>query len=318
MNTTLESRAPLTDEWSGILRELRFSGALCCSGRFAEPWGISGPKGQAPLFHFVHKGQCALTHQGDTWLLKAGDLAILPHGDSHTFYDGNTTQLTPLASLLPKQKKTSVHHIRLGEGPDTTRSICGIFFIEKLLTPPFWSALPPVIHIQQQELARNAWLPGMLDGLFQELEHAGPGGLLLATKMSEVVFLLALRCFLERSFSTASGWLYALQEPRLRRALHAIHTRYAQPWTLEELASQAGMSRSLFAATFKEHTGESPMSYLTSTRMRQAANMMKDGSWELKEIASHVGFRSQVGFHNAFKRTYNTTPGAFRTQLSSP
>lgn len=310
------TQAPTTDTLSGILGELRLTGALCCKGTFARPWGLRGPDADVPLFHFVYEGSCVLTQGEQEYTLEAGDLMLLPHGHGHLLYDGSCQHAVSIDALLPERGGPGVHHIAIGDGPVSMRSVCGIFFIEQRMILPFWSALPAVIHIKREELAQGGWWPGILDGLSDELEVAAPGATLMATKMSEIVFLLALRCFLSRSFAPSEGWFYALQEPRLGRAIHVIHRHYGKPWTLEQLAKKAGMSRSVFAAAFKQHTGESPISYLTITRIRQAVRMLQEGLWELKEIASMVGFRSYVGFHNAFKRIHQCTPGELREELA--
>lgn len=303
------------DPLSLMLRELRFSGALCVSGVFSAPWGLRGPDADVPLFHFVHEGQAVISLGETVHYVEPGDLVVFPRGSSHTIHDGSGKRCTPIDELLPQRKTPGVHRIALGEGPITTRTVCGIFFIDEKMMLPFWSSLPTTLHIQRDELARQGWLPGLLKSLADELESASLGATVLATKMSEVVFLLALRCYLERSATHATGWLYALQEPRLGRVMSAIHGECERHWTLAELATLAGMSRSVFSATFKQHTGESPMSYLTLIRMRQAIRLMASGRWELKEIGEKVGFHSYIGFHNAFKRMYHCTPGHYREQF---
>jgi len=312
----------LPDLLGKILEDLRFSGLLCCSGRFASPWGLQGAKAFFPLFHYIQKGHCHLLVEKEHHHLEQGDLVMFPHGTSHTLHDGSMKNIVPLNQVLPmhKQKKTRSWQrelITIGEKDFDTQTLCGIFFIDKLANIPFWQALPSVIHIKKAELAQHAWLPECLSRLFIEAGSSMPGASTMAAKMSELVFLFALRTYVTKQGNASKGWMYALQEPKLSKALWLIHTDFPNQWTLEELATQSGMSRTSFASTFKKHTGLTPIHYLTSTRIRHATRMIQSGNWELKEIAFAVGFQSIVGFHNAFKRIHKLTPGAYRKQIQT-
>lgn len=308
---------PLPDLLGRLMQDLRFSGVLCSTGQFVKPWGLSGKSVSMPLFHYIREGSCILTLNGEKRRVAQGDLVVLPRGHSHLLSDGSGLNVHDVQTLLRQRDEAGRYQVKIGEGVSSTRLICGIFTIDKQIDIPFWNSLPPIIHIQQNELQDSRWLPGMLDFLYEESAGTSQGSSLMMSKISEMIFLLALRTFLERNQHSQAGWLQAIQEPRLRRALWLIHTRYAEPWTLEQLAKDVGMSRALFASTFKKTTAESPIQYLTKVRMQQAVRMIQSSKYELKEIAYHIGFHSHVGFHNAFKRFFGVTPGAYRHQQKS-
>ncbi|WP_329234067.1 AraC family transcriptional regulator [Streptomyces sp. NBC_01460] len=129
-----------------------------------------------------------------------------------------------------------------------------------------------------------------------------------------MVFVLALRTALER-LTELSPALQALRHPGISASLVAIYRDYARPWTVETLAREAGMSRSVFSETFRALVGDTPAHHLTVRRLQQARALLSDGSVALSDIPARVGYHSNVGFHLAFRREFDTTPGAYRQAL---
>nr|WP_302477346.1 AraC family transcriptional regulator [Sphingomonas sp. ID1715] len=128
------------------------------------------------------------------------------------------------------------------------------------------------------------------------------------------MFIQAIRAHAASSGVEAAGWIGALVDPRLSRAFKAIHARVEHGWTVEDLAREAGMSRSAFAARFRDSVGLSPLDYVTRWRMFRAGALLRKGERSIAEIAIKVGYENESAFAKAFKRVTGITPGAYRRE----
>ncbi|TNE50258.1 MAG: AraC family transcriptional regulator [Deltaproteobacteria bacterium] len=310
--------SPATFDVLGLLmKSLKFQAVFCCQGDFYGAWAVEGSGSEHPIFHYVRKGPIVLTMGEESLRLDTGDLVVLPGGCGHRLGDGSSRDAVSLDEVIAGAAQVpGTYQLTIGAEGEHTGLYCGVFFVEQTFGIPGWSSLPSWLHLTQRELSHHPWLPMLLEGLSHEAGSSVPGGSFLATKMAEMVFLLAFRYHVEHAPSSEVGWAAALQEPRLSKALWLIHSAFGQPWTLAQLAKEAGLSRTLLATQFKDAMGMSPMSYLNQVRMLQARQMLMDNA-SIKEVAHRVGFASTVGFHNAFKRTFQTTPGACRNSEAS-
>jgi AraC-like DNA-binding protein len=107
------------------------------------------------------------------------------------------------------------------------------------------------------------------------------------------------------------GWVAGLRDPLLGQALAAFHDDPGAPWSLESLAAEAGMSRSAFAARFRDLLDEPPMAYVTAWRMDVAARLVRERELSLARVAERVGYQSEAAFNRAFRRAHEMTPGAY-------
>lgn len=148
--------------------------------------------------------------------------------------------------------------------------------------------------------------------LAAEARELRPGGETIITRLADVLDVQAVRTWIERDPSAQTGWLAALHDPRLGRALTLVHREPARAWSVESLASEVGMSRSGFAARFTEVVGEPAMQYVTRWRMLVALTRLSEGEESLSEIAGRLGYQSEAAFSRAFKRIIGTSPGAAR------
>ena len=135
---------------------------------------------------------------------------------------------------------------------------------------------------------------------------------IVVSRLADILFIQAIRAHAASSEAEASGWIGALTDPRLSRAFAAIHARVQHPWTVEDLAREAGMSRSAFAARFRDSVGLSPLDYVTRWRMFRAGTLLRRGDRSIAEIATKVGYENESAFAKAFKRVTGITPGAYR------
>lgn len=136
----------------------------------------------------------------------------------------------------------------------------------------------------------------------------------MLTRLTDILVVQAIRAWLQSNEALETGWLAALRDPKIGRALQAFHRAPQEGWTIARLAERAGMSRSAFAARFKQLTGEGVMQYALHWRMQLAQMDLKEGKRTLAEIAIGLGYESEAAFARAFKRIVGTSPGAYRRQ----
>lgn len=268
------------------------------------PWGFRGDQERNAILHYVRSGECAITMPGSSRpvVLGSGELAIFPYGTAHELADRPGRPTTPLDLMLPGRPVGSTSEVRVDGPGGVTDLLCGGLHYDEAAMSPLYRSLPEIIVLDREVLAAEPLLSGTLEGLTERY-----GGL-AALRAFELVFVLALRVALEH----AGGMPPALRDPAVGRALLAIQTRYAEPWTLESLAREARMSRSAFAAAFTRLVGEAPARHLAGRRMREAARLLAETATPLAAIPERVGYRSSVGFHLAFRRHFGVPPGEYR------
>ncbi|MFI0355684.1 AraC family transcriptional regulator [Actinomadura sp. 9N407] len=316
--------ADLLDE---LLAPLRLEGVFASWWEARAPWGFRGDQEWNALLHYVRSGECAITMPGtsEPVILRAGELAVFPYGAAHEIADRPGRATSPLDLLLPGRPIGSATEIRVdGPGP-LTELLCGGLHYDEAGMSPLYRALPEILVLDGEMLASEPLLAGTLAELAAPTRygaagdgaghgaagHGAAGAGLVASRAFELVFVLALRVALSR-LSDLSPALQALRHPAIGRALLAIQSRFAEPWTLESLAWEAGMSRSAFATTFSRLVGEAPARHLNGRRMREAARILVETATPLSAVPERVGYRSAVGFHLAFRRHFGVPPGEYR------
>lgn len=131
-------------------------------------------------------------------------------------------------------------------------------------------------------------------------------------RLSELVFVEVMRQYLETLPAHETGWLSGLRDPAIGKVLVMLHEQPAYPWTLNELASRACMSRAALAARFTHVVGHAPMQYLTLWRMQIAARLLADSSIKVAAVGREIGYESEAAFSRAFKKTVGVSPAAWR------
>jgi transcriptional regulator GlxA family with amidase domain len=175
-------------------------------------------------------------------------------------------------------------------------------------------ALPPVIHFNAMATAHAEWMQSTLQLMAVEARQLTAGGETIVTRLADILVVQALRTWLDHHAETQSGWLAALRDPQLGRALAAIHHDPTSNWTVASLAAASAMSLSAFAARFGAMVGCAPMAYLTRVRMRLARDLLGDRRLDVGTVAERVGYRSEAAFSRAFKRTLGISPGSARRE----
>jgi len=299
------------DALSAVLRMVRLRACIYFVRDMPAPWGLDIPAQMTGPFHMVLAGRCLMEREGEAVWLEAGDAAIFPHGNPHCLRDRPDSPAQPAAQVMPALLSGSGP----ATGPAATRMLCGHFEIDRRFDHPVLRELPPSLIVRNVFDARHA--PGLgqiVSLLSQEAEMSGPGAAVIADRMGEVLFVLALRSWLADQ-APREGLLAAMADVRLSRALDHIHGHAGQEIDLETLARIAGMSRTAFALRFRDVTGTTPAAYLTEWRLMQARELLAGSDLPMAEIADRVGYKSDASFLRAFRRIFGDSPGAFRRRI---
>ena len=174
------------------------------------------------------------------------------------------------------------------------------------------AGLPPVVRVNVRGSNAGAWLEASVRYALTEARSPRPGGAGVLAKLAEVLFIEVLRLYIDQHTPGRIGWLAGVGDRVVGAALNALHVRPAHAWTLEELAKEAGASRSVLAERFQQLVGLSPMQYLTQWRMMLAANLLTRSNAPLARIAEDVGYQTDTAFSRAFRREFGAPPAAWR------
>jgi AraC-like DNA-binding protein len=300
---------PLDDIFSAMRVRSAIYARLECTG----PWGLSLAGGQSARFGLVVKGSCQLVAEGlpEPVPLAAGDCYVLARGTPYVLCDNPRTPTVSCASAV-RDYIDGVVHLGSAEGIAAT-VVCGWFTFDERSARPLMNLLPPLLHVRMEQTRAHA-LQGTLQLLAMETATPGLGSQLVVSRLADILFIQAIRAYVEAGADAKAGWLSALGDPRIGPALHAIHADVAHGWTVESLASLAALSRSAFALRFKEKVGEAPLAYLTRWRMFKAGHLLRQRDQSLASVAGAVGYESEPAFSKAFKRNTGVTPGSYRRQ----
>ena len=201
--------------------------------------------------------------------------------------------------------------VHFGGGGIATTIIGGKFTFDRAQSKPLTDLLPALVHIRADAAERTP-LQQTLQLLASEAAQSSVGSQLVLKRLADVLLIQVIRAHVASGACQRTGWLHALTDQQIGKALRSMHERIEHPWTVAALASEAGMSRSAFAVRFKEIVGETPLEYLTRWRMYRAAVLLREGEKKLIDIAHSIGYDSDGAFTKTFKRIVGVTPGEYR------
>ncbi|MEH2228225.1 AraC family transcriptional regulator [Nostoc sp.] len=306
------------DVFSDILRVIQLESSVFSKAELTAPWGIIQPSSHDAAFHIVIRGNCCLEVEGQDMpiILAGGDFIVLPHGHQHVLRDDLRTVAAPLASLGKAGQPDETGFIQFGGGGVPTHLICGSFKLDRTLGKPILAVLPPILHIKGENGRAVEWLDTTLQFIACEASSRRPGNQTVIQRLADVLFIQAVRAFLNDPLRQKQGWLDALQSPNIGVALQLMHAQPEASWSVVSLAEKIGMSRSAFATHFTRLVGETPMQYLTKWRMMKAAKLLMSGLMPLTEVAVLCGYESDASFSKVFKRYHGISPGNYRRKSS--
>jgi AraC-like DNA-binding protein len=310
----------MTDPWSPIdplgeaLHFLRMSGVFYTRSEFTEPWGLALPPMPGCLmFHVVTAGRCWLEVEGaQPRALQPGEFALVPHGEGHRLTSHPGAPAVPLFDLPREQVSERYEILRHGGGGPATTLVCGAVRFDHPAAHHLVKLLPRTLSIDAWSAPQADWLQSTLRFMAAEARELRPGGETVITRLADILVIQAIRSWLVQDPVTRTGWLGALQDKQIGSAISRIHREPARSWTVGELAAEAAMSRSAFAARFADLVGEPPMHYVTRWRMHVALTRLHEADVSIVELANRLGYQSEAAFSRAFKRFIGVPPGGVR------
>lgn len=297
---------PLTD----ILTGLRIRTASFTRLDATAPWGLKSPGERGINFVLLVRGSAILTTPGKPQpiALRGGDVFIALDDTPYRLYDHEDSTLI---DCMDVEKLRVGNYIQVGGGGAMTTFISGSFELDALEARPLLRSLPALLYLKLDQLRCLAF-QSVLEMLALETESPGLGSEAVVSRLFELLFVHAIRAYSRQPGGPTGGWLAAIADRHLARALEAMHAAPAEGWTVASLARTAGMSRSGFAARFKAVVGLSPLDYLTQWRVYCATRLLRQDNAALSDISRQVGYESVAAFNRVFRRETSMTPGAFR------
>src|SRR5262245_57917087 len=331
------------DVLSDVLRVVRLSGAVFFTADFSSPWAIESPMPdmlaaavvpQAEcivLFHILVEGSCEVTcprHPMTT--MAAGDVVVFPRGDQHIMRSHATASATPLTSVFSPGTSDEPPQLSFGGGGRTSRFVCGYLNCDQRFSP-LVEALPTMRLVRRRDdysaidaidaegrppttvrHRSGTWLGTTLKFTVNEARVARPWNAAILGRLTELMFVEILREYMQRLPADQGGWLAGLNDAYVGKALRLLHANPVRDWTVDELAREVAVSRSVLAQRFTELVSETPMRYLANWRMQLAKQMMREGARNIQEVATRVGYDSEAAFNRAFKRATGSPPATWR------
>lgn len=310
--TPVESRTS-DDALGAALHHLRMTGVLYCHAELRAPWGFSVPAMPDHLwFHVVTSGTARLVAGPRVTLLQRGDLVLVNQAAGHSVHSGRDVPAPHLLDLehgLVNDRYMVLRHD--GGGPLTT-FICGAVRFDAPTARHLIAALPEQIHIQPVDQFDNGWMLGTSSLMAMESGDLRPGGEAVITRLADILVIQAIRTWLRADPAARDGWLGAMSDHHIGRAISLLQRQPERGWTVAELAEEVAMSRAAFAARFAALVGEPPMHYLTRWRMYLALDALENEGSSVKGLAHQFGYRSEAAFSRTFKRVIGCPPGSVR------
>lgn len=309
------------DVLTDILRVTRLQGDVFWHTSADPPWGLRFDAAPVVWFHIVAAGGCQLVpERGRTLMLGPSDLVLLPHGAGHVLCDdpaSPTISLEEFRAFLATRRGQALSARRRPRDRPVTELVCGSYTLAAPRTHPVLRLLPAIIHIESRAVTASAPLQATLQLLLREFTERDVGSETAVSRLLDVLFVLVLRHWLDTAEARRTGWLGALRDEPIGRALVLLHGAPARAWTVGALARAVGLSRPVFARRFAEKVGATPLGYLRELRLDLAARLLTETDRSLAEVASAVGYTSEFAFNRAFQRARGLPPGRYRRSTST-
>jgi AraC-like DNA-binding protein len=321
-----------TDALSEVLSAVRLSGSVFFDVTAKSPWVAEAPPAaqiasevmpgaqHAIEYHVVTRGSCWISLVGDAESepvrLEQGDIAVIPHGDPHAVSSEPGMRAKPDLEMHRRPKDDNALPFMLrtgGDGPSDTHLICGFFSCDVRPFNPLLDSLPRLMRVGPHvSHGSNGLLDQFIRFATAEMGNKRAGSQSILNRLSELMFVEVVRLHMGQLANNNTGWLAGLRDSTVGRALTLLHGRPTHAWTLEELASESGASRSVLADRFTHLVGYPPIQYLAQWRMQMAAKRLTDPGASIASVAYEVGYESEAAFSRAFKKLVGRSPGQWR------
>ncbi len=292
-----------------VLQKLRLRSEIFLHARFCNKWVVDiEPLDLKASFHVISHGDCWLrVPDSDTPLaLHEGDLVICLRNPPHFVTPSSAYPADDLARNSPASDDV--------QGESTTL-ICGKCEFLQYSWNPILEGLQNIMVIPTKDSAQTN-LGTIIKLMIAEAEANNASSSAIIDRLSDILFIEAIRTYMQVN-EKDRGYLAALKEPRLSKALASFHKTPEQNWTVQTLSEEAAMSRSAFADLFKHMVGMSPMEYVTGWRMQSAYDVLSSDNTSVTQIAENCGYQSEPAFRKAFKKQFGVGPGSVRREAKA-
>lgn len=315
----------LSDALSDTLRSMRIGGSVLLREAYAAPWGVAIPSSprlaalfgvkaevRVVAFHLVTSGHCEIRlENGDEAVIEAGEMAVCFAGIAHKITQGANPKIVSVETLLAGNANT-----QRPQAAGLVRSaslLCGAFLLHDTFLNPLFAALPPLLHTRVSHPNELHNLSGLTNLMAQEVDRKSIGSGYIVERLLEALCAEVIRAHIAASPRQDVGWLNAIKDPVVGRAVAAIHAQPGDHWSVARLAQGVAMSPSRFAARFTATLGSSPMAYVAQWRMNVACRLLAGTRQSIGQIATGVGYENLAAFSRAFKKHAGVAPAAWRT-----
>lgn len=301
------------------------TGAVFLDVEFTAPWCIGEPAGvevcvehmpdaqHVVIYHLVTEGRCEVALADEApQSAQAGDLIIIPGGEAHALGSDLSGPRVDGAPLVFQRSPDEAPRVRYGGGGAVTQLVCGYLACESALFDTILATLPRLMIVNMRDGPSGQWLTSSIQFSLAECAAPKAGAGTVLAKLSELMFVEAIRRHIESLPPEQQGWLAGLRDRFVGKALALMHSKPAHAWTVDDLASSVGLSRSALAERFTALIGQPPMQYLTRWRLQLAADLLRNSRRAISAIAAAVGYDSEAAFSRAFKRELGAAPAAWR------
>lgn len=300
-----------SDPLDGLLDPMRMSGAFYCHAELTAAWGFE----LVPLpgfiwFHVVADGGFEL-EGGDvgTASFGTGEVAVVTHGAGHVLRSQPGVRTPGILELERIPVNGRYERLIHGQGGEPSTLLCGAVRFDSPMARQLVVSLPGLLRLDGSS---GSSIDALMGVLASEARSQRAGSEAVIRRLADVLVIEAIREFMRVDVAAEPGWLGALGDPDIGPALVLIHEQPARTWTVDTLAREVAMSRSAFAARFRELVGEPPVAYVARWRMQVAYDRLRADRPAVAELANELGYGSEAAFARAFKRVVGTTPGAVR------
>ncbi|HTE81633.1 MAG TPA: AraC family transcriptional regulator [Reyranella sp.] len=316
------------DVLSDVLRAVRLTGAVYFVIDASSPWVGESPSTaeiaaavmpgaeHVVSFHAVMSGSCWASlgdGSGSPLRINEGDVVVFPGGAPNVL--ASSPELRGKPDMAMYYRPTDTHLpfsvIAGGGGAERTRLICGYFGCDARPYNPLLSALPALMCVRKP-VGGGGWITDLLRLTLAEGGSKRAGTESILAKLSEAMFVDVIRRHIESLPDGTFDWLSGLRDSHVGKALRLIHARPAKPWSLEELAQEVGLSRTVFAARFADYVDVPPMQYVARWRLQLASRLLEQRGISVAQASAEVGYESEAAFNRAFKKYVGVPPGEWR------
>lgn len=314
----------MEDTLSDIFRTLRLKGGIFLDARFTAPWCVLSKvtpddistflktPAEIVTLHYVVSGRTYVgIGDGERVVVNSGELVLLPRNDAHVMgsgLGGEPVNTDHLIELAPEGGLARIVH---GGDGELCHIICGFLATDEQRNPLIQS-LPPLLKVNIREAVSRDWIESSVRYAAEGLHHGAVAASPVMGRLSELLFAEAVRAYVTSLPENERSWLKGLNDQYVGRAIAALNEDLARPWTVDEIAAKAGLSRSAFVERFTQAVGLPPMKYLTLSRLELAKQLLLDRRQAVAQVAARVGYEAEEAFNRAFKREFGQPPAKWR------